>query len=324
VKKVFVTGAAGFVGSHLSEELVRRGMDVVGWDNLSTGHSRFLESVLDKPGFTFIKGDNLKSGELAGAMNGCETVFHLAANADVRFGLMDPKRDFEQNTVATFHVLEAMRANHCKRVVFSSTGSVYGEAESFPTPENVAFPMQTSLYGASKLAGEGMVEAYCEGFGFEGYIFRFVSILGERYTHGHVLDFCRQLRHDPSKLVVLGDGNQRKSYLYVTDCVQAMLHALELEKKTDGTQSCQVFNLGTQEYCTVKDSISWICKHLHLEPKLEFTGGERGWVGDSPWIFLDTQRIRESGWEAKLGIREAVLRTVEWLKKNPWVFEVRA
>ena len=160
-------------------------------------------------------------------MAGCDFVFHLAANADVRFGLDHPDKDLQQNTVATFNVLEAMRANGIKRIAFSSTGSVYGEAEIIPTPENAPFPVQTSLYAASKLAGEGMIHAYCEGYKFEGYIFRFVSILGERYTHGHVLDFYKQLLDHPEHLKVLGDGTQRKSYLYVGDCVEAMLHVIE-------------------------------------------------------------------------------------------------
>src|SRR5262249_38398662 len=159
-------------------------------------------------------------------MRGAELVIHLAANADVRFGTEHPRRDVEQNTLATFNVLEAMRASGVTRIAFASTGSIYGEAAVFPTPEDAPFPIQTSFYGASNLAAEGLIQAYAEGFGFQGYIFRFVSILGERYTHGHVLDFYRQLREHPDRLDVLGNGRQRKSYLHVEDCIAAMLLAL--------------------------------------------------------------------------------------------------
>ncbi len=223
-------------------------------------------------------------------MAGCDTVFHLAANADVRFGLQHPSKDLNQNTIATFNVLEAMRANGITRIAFSSTGSVYGEPTIFPTPEDAPFPVQTSLYAASKIAGEGMIQAYCEGFGFEGYIFRFVSILGERYTHGHVFDFYKQLMDHPNWLRVLGDGRQRKSYLYVKDCLNAMLRVMNLETAAKAKHRCEVYNLGADEFCTVRDSISWICGHLGLEPELEFTGGERGWVGDSPFIYLGYQK----------------------------------
>jgi UDP-glucose 4-epimerase len=256
-------------------------------------------------------------------MTGCDFVFHFAANADVRFGLEHPSRDLEQNTLATFHVLEAMRGQGVNRIAFSSTGSVYGEASIFPTPEDAPFPVQTSLYAASKLSGEGMIQAYCEGFGFEGYIFRFVSILGERYTHGHVFDFYKQLKEHPDHLRVLGDGTQRKSYLHIQDCLKAILQVVDSGSAAAAKHQSIVYNLGTDEFCTVKDSIGWICGHLGLSPELVFTGGKRGWVGDNPFIFLDTRKIRETGWRNQLSIREAVLRTVDWLRENPWVFEKR-
>jgi len=225
----------------------------------------------------------------------------------------------DQNTIATFHVLEAMRSNKIGRIAFSSTGSIYGEPAVFPTPENAPFPIQTSLYGASKLAGEGLIQAYCEGFGFQGYIFRFVSILGERYTHGHVFDFYKRLQENPGELRVLGNGKQKKSYLYIQDCINAML--LALEKATD---KVNIYNLGTDEYCQVNDSIGWITGHLGVTPRLDYAGGERGWIGDSPFIFLDCQKIRALGWKPRLSIREGVIKTVEYLQQNPWVLENRA
>jgi UDP-glucose 4-epimerase len=314
-----VTGAAGFIGSNLVDRLLRDGHEVVGFDNLSTGQERFLEPARASSAFRLVRGDTLDLAALTDAVEGCDTVFHLAANADVRFGLEHPKRDVEQNTLATFNVLEAMRANGVKRIAFSSTGSVYGEAETIPTPEDAPFPVQTSLYGASKVAGECLIQAYCEGFGFEGYIFRFVSILGERYSHGHVFDFYKSLRADANELRVLGNGKQRKSYLYIEDCLDAILLAMSRP-----TGKVHVYNLGTDEYCQVNDSIGWICETLGVSPRLDYTGGDRGWVGDNPFIFLDCSRIRSLGWKPKLSIREGIVRTLEYLRANPWLLEARA
>ena len=314
----FVTGCAGFIGSHLTDRLLAEGHKVTGYDNFSTGQPEFLAAAEADSRFHLLRGDLLEPDRLAGAMRGCEFVFHLAANADVRFGLDHPRKDLEQNTIGTFHVLEAMRAAGVRRLAFSSTGSVYGEAEKIPTPEDAPFPIQTSLYGASKLAAEGLIAAYCEGFGLQAHIFRFVSILGERYTHGHVVDFYRQLCQHPELLDVLGDGSQRKSYLEVEDCLDAMLLAIERVRG-----KVNVFNLGTGEYCTVKDSIGWICGHLGLQPEIRYGGGERGWVGDNPFIFLDTRRIHTLGWQPRFTIREGILRTVRYLQREKWVVERR-
>jgi len=319
VQRIFVTGAAGFIGSNLVDRLLQLGKRVVGWDNFSTGQGAFLQPSQSQAGFQLVRGDNLDLDRLTQAMAGCDTVFHLAANADVRFGLQHPRKDLEQNTIATFNVLEAMRSNGIKTIAFSSTGSVYGEAEIIPTPEDAPFPIQTSLYAASKVAGEGLIHCYCEGYGFEAYIFRFVSILGERYTHGHVFDFYKQLLHDPSQLKVLGDGSQRKSYLYVQDCLEAMLHVMDNHAARAAKHRVGLFNLGTDEYVTVNDSIGFICQHLGLQPALKYTGGSRGWVGDNPFIFLDTQKIRGTGWKPRLSIQQGIVRTLQWLQTNHWV-----
>jgi UDP-glucose 4-epimerase len=309
--QIFVTGAAGFIGSNMVDRLLSEGHTVVGFDNMSTGQHRFLESAMLHPSFTFRHADLLDRPTLARAMEGSELVMHFAANADVRFGTEHPRKDLEQNTIATWNVLEAMREVGCQRIVFSSTGSVYGEPEIFPTPETSPFPVQTSLYGASKLAAEGLIQAYCEGFGMQAYIFRFVSILGERYTHGHVFDFYRQLAEHPEHLHVLGNGHQRKSYLYVQDCIGAILITLD---KAQGKTN--IFNLGTDEYCEVNDSIGWICEHLGLHPKVTYSGGQRGWIGDSPFILLDCSRIRALGWRPRLTIPEAILATIKFVKAD--------
>jgi UDP-glucose 4-epimerase len=312
----FITGGAGFIGSNLADRLLEEGHEVVVYDNYSTGRERFLERAHRSPRFTLVRDELLNPAQLSQAMQGCDFVFHLAANADVRFGVEHPSRDLQQNTVATFNVLEAMRANGINRIAFSSTGSVYGEPDVFPTPERAPFPVQTSLYGASKLAGEGLIQAYCEGFGFQGFIFRFVSVLGERYSHGHVFDFYKSLQSNPNELRVLGDGHQRKSYLYVQDCLDAIMLAIEA-----GPDRVNIFNLGTDTFCEVNDSIGWIISQLNLNPKINYSGGKRGWIGDSPFIYLDCEKIRSLGWKPKLSIRDGILRTLEYLQDNAWVLD---
>jgi UDP-glucose 4-epimerase len=317
--RAFITGAAGFVGSSMADRLLGEGHTVVGYDNMSTGQVRFLELATGRPNFTFVEGDILSTEALTAAMKGCDFVFHFAANADVRFGTNHPGRDLEQNTIGTYRVLDAMRANGITKIAFSSTGSVYGESTVFPTPEDAPFPTQTSLYGAAKTAGEGLISAFCEGFGFQAWIFRFVSILGERYSHGHVFDFYKSLREDPTKLHILGDGKQRKSYLYVQDCLDAIQVAI-----AKATAKVNIFNLGTEEYVEVNTSVGYICEALALAPERSYSGGERGWIGDNPFILLDTARIRGLGWRPKLTIREGILKTLSYLQQNTWLLEQRA
>jgi UDP-glucose 4-epimerase len=316
---IIITGCAGFIGSSLLDRLLSLRHHVTGIDNFSTGQKRFLERALENPNFRLIEADLLDLATLTAAFDGGNCVFHLAANADVRFGTQHPRRDLEQNTVATYNVLEAMRANGIKRIAFSSTGSIYGEAAIVPTPEDAPFPIQTSLYGASKLGAEGLIAAYCEGFGFQAWIFRLVSILGERYTHGHVFDFCKQLQADPTRLRVLGDGTQRKSYLYIQDCIDAILVAMQ-----EAADKVNIFNLGVDGYCELTDSVRWIVESLGVQPEITYTGGDRGWIGDNPFILLDTTRIRRLGWEPQVSIRDGVIKTVQFIQANPWVLAERA
>ena len=317
--RAFITGGAGFIGSSLTDRLLSLGVRVTVYDNLSTGLPKFLDGARLHPGFAFVRGDLLDEAALTTAMAGSDFVFHLAANADVRFGTEHPHKDLEQNTIVTYNVLEAMRANGIKRIAFSSTGSVYGEAPVIPTPEDAPFPIQTSLYGASKVAGEGLIAAYCEGFGFQSFIFRFVSILGERYTHGHIFDFYQKLLQDQTVLPVLGNGRQRKSYLYIHDCLDGILTAV-----ARASDKVNVLNLGTNEYVEVNDSIAAITAYLGVTPRLVYSGGDRGWIGDNPFIFLDTRRIRALGWQPKLTIPQGIIRTLEWLQANRWVYEKRS
>ena len=313
MKKAFVTGAAGFIGSNLCDYLLASGWHVTGWDNLSTGRQEFLANALKQKHFELVIGDNVKNpDELKEAAKGADVIFHLAANADVKDGLKAPDRDLKQNTIATFNVLEAARTGGAHHFVFSSTGSVYGEATIIPTPEDHPFPIQTSLYGASKLAGEGLIAAYAEGYKIKGTVFRFVSVLGERYTHGHIVDFVRQLKHHPEYLDVLGNGMQRKSYMYVGDCVRGIMSGINAQES-----KFEVFNLGTAEAITVNDSIAIICKELGVNPKLNYSGGTRGWIGDNPNIELDISKIKLTGWTPTVSIDSAVRKTTKWLLNNP-------
>lgn len=319
MQRACITGGAGFIGSNLADRLRAEAVDVVIVDDFRTGRREFLSHLAGDSRVTLYEGDVLDQRLLERAIEGCDWVFHLQANADVRHGLEHPRRDLEQNTIATATVLEAMRAVGSSKIAFSSTGSVYGEPDVFPTPEDAPFPIQTSLYAASKLAGEGMIGAYAHGYGFTGLVLRFVSILGERYTHGHVFDFYRALKRDPSELRVLGDGRQTKSYLYVGDCVRAIAAAARAHDGRPGEVG--VYNLGTDETVVVNDSIAIICAHMGVEPALEYTGGTRGWAGDSPLIHLDCGRIRELGWAPALTTKEAILRTLSWFDANPYVWQ---
>lgn len=312
--KVLVTGSAGFIGSTLVDRLLADGHEVVGVDNFSTGQRDFMAQASDQPKFRFYERDLLDENALVELLDSeFKHVFHLAANADVRFGLQAPRRDLDQNTIVTSNVLEAMRTRGVNGISFASTGSVYGEAPVIPTPETCPFPIQTSLYGASKLAAEGMISAYCEGYGFRANIFRFVSILGERYTHGHVFDFVLQLKNDSTRLNVLGNGKQRKSYLYIGDCIEALISRMTFPSGN----KAEIYNLGTDEYVTVDDSIEIICKEMKVTPERSYVGGDRGWVGDNPFIFLDCAKIRKTGWKPRYSIRDSVKLTTRYLLDHP-------
>lgn len=311
-----VTGAAGFIGSTLVDSLLNQGLEVLGIDNLSTGRLDFLREALNNPKFTLLREDLYLGKDLSNDFLGTDAVFHFAANADVRFGPDYPGRDLEQNTIVTHKVLEAARKAGVKKFIFSSTGSVYGEAEEVPTPENAPFPIQTSLYGASKLACEGMIAAYAESFGMQTWIFRFVSILGPRYTHGHVYDFYQQLIEHPGMLTVLGNGHQKKSYLHVLDCIEAIHISLR-----ESSKSVNVINLGVNGYCEVRDSIGWIIDEMGVDPEINFGTEAKGWIGDNPLIHLSTSKIEGLGWKPKFSIEEGVRDTVRFLNSHPDLFK---
>ncbi|MEO5969578.1 MAG: NAD-dependent epimerase/dehydratase family protein [Bdellovibrionia bacterium] len=319
--KFFVTGGAGFIGSHFCDTALAQEHDVVAFDDLSTGHEEFLEGAFKNSKFKLVRGDIRDLEFLSKAVETAKPdwIIHFAANADVRRGTERPRRDLDYNTIGTWNVLEAARTAGSRKVLFSSTGSVYGEPEVFPTPEKAPFPEQTSFYGASKLAGEALISAYAHGFGFLGVVFRFVSILGPRYSHGHVYDFIKQLQDNPKTLKVLGNGLQTKSYLHIEDLMAGLWTVIKASKPDEN--GFKVYNIGHDSAIDVKTSISYIVGQLGLEPSLEFSGGTRGWIGDSPRIQLDTTKLKALGWKTQNDLKKSVQDTADYLISNKWLLE---
>jgi UDP-glucose 4-epimerase len=318
IRRAFVTGGAGFIGSHIVDRLVQDAAEVTIYDNFSTGQEDFISHHAENPRVRVVRADARDGQRLKEAMTGCDFVFHLQANADVRGGIERTRIDLEQNTIATWNVLEAMRVNDVRQIAFSSSATMYGEPDVFPTPESYA-PLQTSLYGASKLAGEAMIEAYSEYFGITCYIFRFVSWIGARYTHGVIFDFIKKLRANGQMLEILGDGKQRKSYLDVTDGCSGIFHAIQYAKERKN-----IFNLGHDEIMNVLDLADIVVQELGLKGvQYRITGGERGWLGDSPFVHLDTTKLKALGWQPKVSIEKGIRNTVRYLQAHPRVLEKR-
>lgn len=316
ITKAFITGGAGFIGSHIVDRLVQQGAEVTIYDNFSTGQEQFIEHHRESNRVRVVKADVLDLATLSRAMAGHDFVFHMQANADVRGGMQNTRIDLEQNTLATWNVIEAMRINHVSRIAFASSAVIYGEPSVFPTPEDY-MPVQTALYGASKLAGEAIIQAYCEYFGIVCYIFRFVSWIGERYTHGVIFDFLAKLSCNLDELEVLGDGRQRKSYLDVLDGVSGIFYAIEHAKDRKN-----VFNLGHDQYMNVLQLADIVVEELGIgKVTYRTTGGARGWVGDAPFVHLDTTRLKALGWRPQVSIEQGIRNTVRYLKQHPELFE---
>lgn len=309
MKHVLITGGAGFIGSNLATALAAKGCAVTVYDNLSTGFAENLAHLEGKPGFKLVIGDVLEREKLSAAMQGADIVFHLQANADVRGGTEKRRIDLEQNTIGTWNVLESCRENGVRKFFFASSATVYGEPAVFPTPEDSPL-IQTSLYGASKLAGEAMAQAYAEYDEMDVIIFRFVSWTGPSYSHGVVRDFSAKLKADPKKLFILGDGAQRKSYLDVRDGIRALLHVAEY-----GKGRVQIYNVGHDDFLGVNDVARAVVDEWGLvDVEFEYAGGERGWKGDSPFVLLDTSRLKALGWKAEIPIEQSIRDTVKSIR----------
>ena len=304
-----VTGGAGFIGSHLVDALVDQGKKVRVIDNFSSGREEFLAHHEGGGAVEVCRGDLLDRESVIAAMEGIETVHHLAANPDIRLGTEVTDTDLKQGTVATYNVLEAMRASGVGRIAFASSSAVYGEAGVMPTPEDYGPIMPISLYGASKLASEALITAWAGTFGAQGFIHRFANIVGPRGTHGVIFDFIHKLKRDPSRLEVLGDGNQEKSYMSAHDCVQSMIHVISL-----GDEGTVLNNLGTGDTCSVSRIAEIVIEESGLEGvSIDYTGGKRGWAGDVPKTYLDVTKLLGSGFEPTAMSEQAVRDTARVL-----------
>jgi len=305
--KAIIFGGAGFIGSALAEKLLSGKGEVTVFDSLYTGRMENLAPCKGRKGFKFVKGDARNLGEVKAAIAGHDIAYHLAANADIRGGMENVHLDLEYNTASTINVLEAMRRTDVKRMVFTSSSAVYGEPSIFPTPEDYGPLLPTSLYGASKLAAEAYVSAFCEDFGLTSHIFRFVNVLGAANNHGVVGDFIRKLQADPKKLVILGDGHQRKSCIHVSDCVSGMLAGVAA-----GREKTNTYNIGNNDYVDVDAIADEICGAMGLSGVgYEHTGGKRGWTGDMPFVYLDNRKLCATGWKPMMNSRQAVRRAAE-------------
>ncbi|MGB8217794.1 MAG: NAD-dependent epimerase/dehydratase family protein [Candidatus Methanoperedens sp.] len=304
--KIIVTGGAGFIGSNLVDRLLSAGNEVTVIDNLSSGRMEFLKQHTANPDFKFIELDLLETENLGKAIQGADFVYHLAANPDVRLGAVDTKIHLEQNIIATYNLLEAMRINKQKNIVFTSTSTVYGEATVIPTAENYGPLIPISLYGASKLACEALITSYCSTFDMNSWIFRFANIVGERGTHGIIVDFIEKLRNNPHALEILGDGQQRKSYLHVSDCIDGILYAVN-----NSHEFVNIFNVGSNDTINSTEIGEIVVKEMGLRNvKFTYTGGKRGWKGDVPKMLLAIGKIRELGWNPSYNSKNSVVATV--------------
>jgi UDP-glucose 4-epimerase len=312
-KSILITGGAGFIGSHLLEALLAEN-NITVLDNFSSGKREFLALHHNNPNFRLIEADLLRPGALERALNGVDMVFHLAANPDVKLGAENTRVHLEQNVLATCNLLEAMRKSGVKRIAFTSTSTVYGEATEVPTPEDYGPLLPISLYGASKLSCEAQISSYCHTFDMQSWIYRFANIVGERGTHGVLVDFIRKLQENPRELEILGSGKQKKSYLEVRDCVQAMRRCVE-----HSNEQINVFNVGTEDAVDVKEIADIVAGQMGIKDVLyRYTGGldGRGWKGDVKVMQLSIEKIKRLGWSPQGGSAQAVEMAVKALLKS--------
>jgi UDP-glucose 4-epimerase len=307
--RALVTGGAGFIGSHLIDRLVSRGDTVVVIDNLSSGNLDFIQNHIDSGKVSLVRGDITNYQDVLSAMSGIECVFHLAANPDIRLGTKITDTDLKQGTIATYNIVEAMRIEGVKKIAFASSSVVYGEDAPMPTPENHGPCLPISLYGASKQAGEGLISSWVGTFGLQAWIFRFANIIGTRGTHGVIFDFIHKLKADPSRLEVLGNGLQEKSYMEVGDCVDGILHVM-----ANSNDSVNLFNLGSHDTASVKRIAEIVVEETGCTgASIEYTGGDRGWAGDIPRAMLAIDKMLEIGFDVNYNSEEAIRHTARAL-----------
>lgn len=289
---IVVTGGAGFIGSHVVDRLVKIDKVIV-IDDLSSGRADYVNPDAE------LHIADLAKDDIVDIIRGADEVWHIAANPDVRVGAENPEEIYRNNVLATYRLLEAMRKAGVNRIIFTSTSTVYGEAKQIPTPED--YPTHPiSIYGASKLACEALIESYCHTFDMQSWIYRFANVIGRRSTHGVIYDFIMKLKSNPNELVILGDGEQNKSYIYIDDCIDAMFAGLKAEDRVN------VFNIGSEDQIKVRRIAEIVCEEMNLNPTFRFTGGRRGWKGDVPIMLLSIEKLKKMGWKPKYSSEEAV------------------
>ncbi|HEC91880.1 MAG TPA: NAD-dependent epimerase/dehydratase family protein [Candidatus Atribacteria bacterium] len=299
--KILVTGGAGFIGSHLVDKLVESS-DVTVIDNLSSGKEEFVNEKA-----VLVKEDLLNSDKICKHFKNIDIIYHLAANPDVKIGAENTRIHLEQNIIVTYNVLEAMRKNNIKKIVFTSSSTVYGSAP-MPTSESYGPLKPESLYGASKLACEALISSYCHTFGMQSWIFRFANIIGERSTHGVIYDFINKLIKNPKELEILGNGKQEKSYLHVKECIDAMIFTVK-----NSNENVNIFNIGSEDTISVTKIANIVSEKMNLNPEFKFTGGERGWRGDIPKMLLSIDKIKSLGWRPRYNSERSVEETTKYL-----------
>lgn len=306
---LLVTGGAGFIGSNLVDRLLRDGRKVVIFDNFSSGRREFIEDILDR--IELVEGDLLRPADIEAVFRDfkIEFVYHVAANPEVRIGEIDPGVHLEQNVIATHNLLEAMRTHAISDIAFTSTSTIYGEADVMPTPEDYGPLLPISTYGASKLAAEALITSYAHTFDMRAWIFRFANVVGKRSTHGVTCDFINKLKANPSELEILGDGRQEKSYMLVDDCVEGMIFAVE-----NATNQINVFNLGSIDTIDVTAIADIVVAEMGLEDvTYNYTGGSRGWKGDVPRMMLAIDSLMQLGWKPRFNSRESIRMAAQYL-----------
>jgi UDP-glucose 4-epimerase len=317
IKRALITGGAGFIGSHLVEAIMTRGANLCVFDNFSSGTLQNIERWLNSPNFTFVKGDLLNPADIKKLeQRHYNLVFHLAANPEVRIGSTNPDIHFQQNTVTTHNLLEFLRkTGNSSTLIFTSTSTVYGEPTKMPTPEDYAPLKPISTYGASKLACEALISAYAYTYGFKAIILRLANIVGPRSQHGIIYDFIQKLNKNPKELEILGDGTQNKSYLYISDCIEAMLIGLEKTKS-----QVEIYNIGSEDQITVKTIAEIVVEEMRLKNvQFKFTegvDGGRGWKGDVKNMLLDIGKLKSLGWKPKHNTKQAITKTIKELKRQ--------
>jgi UDP-glucose 4-epimerase len=312
--KIFITGGAGFIGSHLTDRLLGDGHSITVYDNFISGRREFIAHHLNTSTFKLVSADLLDTATLSESIKGHDFVFHLSANPDIRKSTANTRVDIEHGILATYNVLEAMKQHDIKKIAFTSSSTVYGEATDMPTPEDYGQMLPISVYGASKLAAEALISAYCGSFGMQAWIFRFANIIGRRSTHGIIYDFIQKLKENKDELEILGDGKQRKSYLLVEECIDAMLHVI-----THTGEWINTFNLGAEDQTQVSTIARIVTEELKLDDvTFTYSGGKRGWIGDIPCFLLSIEKIKKLGWAPENTSDESIRKATRTLIGEIW------